>query len=79
MSEIGDSIRDAIRHAEEPVLVQIPRWMLGDLAQLAEVRARRLESEARRSGEGVRRSKHGLAYEWNCLAVSIRAQGEAQK
>ena len=76
---IDNEIREAIRHANEPILVQVPRWMVDDLAQLAEVRARRLESEARRCGESLRRSKHGLAHEWSTLAVSLRAQKEAQK
>jgi len=79
MSDTGDSIKDTIRHQKEPILVQIPRWMVGDLASMAEVRGRRLESEARRSGEALRASKHGLAHEWYTLGNSLRAQKEAQK
>ena len=78
MSEMDNQIRDAIRHANEPILVQVPRWMVSDLAELAEVRARRYESEARRSGQALRASKNGLAHEWNTLAVALRAQKAAQ-
>lgn len=79
MSEIENEIQAAIRHANEPILVQIPRWMIDDVAELCDVRARRIESEARRCGEALRRSKHGLAHEWWTLGNSLRAQKGAQK
>lgn len=79
MSDMDNQIKDAIRHANEPILVAIPRWMVSDLAELCDVRARRLESEARRSGQALRASKHGLAHEWNVLGNSMRNQKEAQR
>lgn len=78
MSDIDRSIKEAIQHANEPILVQVPRWMVDDVAALCEVRSRRLESEANRSGVGIRASKHGLAYEWASLATSLRDQQKAQ-